>query len=399
MPVLAAEKKCTGCSACANSCPKSAITMEESREGFLFPIVDSSKCIGCGLCERTCPIISKDCKTDNLFPLAYALWSVPDREFSSSGGAFSAFARYVVENSGVVFGAVLCEDFHVRHVYVDTLEGLPKLRGSKYIQSEVSASFNEVKRFLSQNRKVLFVGTPCQIAGLKAFLKRDYENLLLLDLVCHGVPSYKVFASYIDKLVVRKQWNRDDVKDFDFRRRDGWDKTAYVFVKNKRKAIYGVDALFTEAFDAASIFRESCYLCNYSTLPRTGDCTIADFWGLGLHGIPFRQDVSKGVSLVLVNTRKGEESLKQLKNVFVEKRPLAEALVENHNLSCRTEPYPRREELIHAFLDQTKTLEAIDRDFSVVDLRIKAKVKTLAKKLGLFALTSRLYRCGRKFFP
>lgn len=395
MPNLADRLHCTGCAACYNSCARNAIQMVPDVEGFLFPDVDLKSCVNCGLCEKVCPALNQNNDSFDVIPDAYAVWSYLDREKSSSGGAFSAFARYVLGNSGIVYGAAFYDGFNVRHVAVDSLEKLDRLRGSKYIQSSIGDVFKQVRTAVRNERQVLFCGTPCQVDGLKKFLTKDYDNLITLDLACHGVPSYKVFESYIEKLAKKKNLDKSDINGFEFRKRDGWDKTPYVYIKNKKTAVYGVDALFTEAFDAASIFRKSCYSCKYAKFPRVGDCTIADFWGIGLHGRSFLHDTSKGVSLVITNTKKGNNFLRNLKDVFIQKRTLEEALVENDNLNHCVEVCLQRDSLIHAFLDSEMTLECIDNNFSVVDLSLKARIKQYTKKCGLYNLAKSLYRKTR----
>ena len=184
MPTLASPETCTGCAACLNACTHSAITMTTDAEGFLTPNVDNSKCVECKLCEKACPVISPLQDKGFMNPRAYAVWSEPDRKVSSSGGAFSAFARYVLQQGGVVFGAAFDEELHCKHIEIQDIDGLAPLRGSKYVQSEIGDTFAQVRNHLRADRKVLFCGTPCQVAGLKNFLRKPYPNLLTLDLIC-----------------------------------------------------------------------------------------------------------------------------------------------------------------------------------------------------------------------
>ena len=196
MPILAKKTDCTGCAACMNSCARSAIQMVADEEGFLVPIVDNDKCVECKSCEKSCPVVTKTSNTNTSHPKAYAVWNEIDRRVSSSGGAFSSFARYVMKNGGVVFGAAFDTNLHCHHIKVTTIEGLDALRGSKYVQSEIGDTYKEIKSVLKDEKYVLFCGTPCQVAGLKAYLRKDYEKLITLDLACHGVPSDSVFQAY-----------------------------------------------------------------------------------------------------------------------------------------------------------------------------------------------------------
>ena len=389
---LASIEKCTGCSACANACPHKAITMLPNAEGFVIPIADVEKCVECHLCERACPIINVRKNDNNTNPGAFALWSQKDRTTSSSGGAFSAFARLIISKGGVVFGAALDKDMTCRHVEVDSINDLEKLRGSKYVQSFIGTAFESVRRKLREGRYVLFCGTPCQIAGLKSFLRKDYDNLLLLDLACHGVPSNKVFKAYLYKISTRFA---GQVDGFEFRRRNGWGFAPSISLGGKLIPIYGTDAIYMSAFDKNAIFRKSCYTCPYAQIPRMGDCSLADFWGIGRYGKPFTHDVMKGVSLVLTNNSKGQSYLEQLKDVFVEERDLSEALVENHNIQHSSECFPLRDEVIKAFLNNNISLKEIDERFHLRDRSLKSVVKEYASRYHVFDIVKSVYNKWR----
>lgn len=394
MPQLVPQDKCTGCTACASICAHKAINMTEDAEGYLVPVVDGDKCVDCKLCEMVCPVVPPELNMGYDKPEAYAVWSLKDRTVSSSGGAFSAFARDVISKGGVVFGAVYDENFRLHHVEATTISDLDPMRGSKYMQSEMDESFLKVKQYLREDRYVLFCGTPCQVAGLRSFLKMDYEKLLTLDLACHGVPSNKMFQGYKRKLENRLGYAEKNLRvvNYEFRRRDGWGKAPSISTgMSSCTPIYGVDALYMEAFNASALFRECCYSCRYSSIPRIGDCSIADFWGIGRYGTPFKHDVMKGVSLVLVNTEKGRKWLEALDDVFVEKRTLDEALIENPNLHIPSKKHLLRDEIVSAFLDPNMTLEDIDKKYHLVDLSLKAIVKNLASKYGLFKPVKKVY--------
>ena len=395
MPVLVGPERCTGCSACANICPKSAIRMIADKEGFYQPVIDDDKCVNCGLCERTCPALSANLPWGTSSPKVNAGWHNLDRKNSSSGGMFSAFARGILSEGGSVFGASLNSDLVCRHIEIQTIGDLQLLRGSKYLQSEIGLIFRTIKVRLDDQKKVLFCGTPCQVAGLRKFLKKDYETLLTIDLACHGVPSNAVFKSYIDKLneSLNLSTKKQKIQDFEFRRRDGWGMFPSYSVDGSRFVpVYGANALYMKAFDKSALFRKSCYSCYYAKIPRIGDITLADFWGIGRHGVPFKYDTMKGVSLVLANTEKGLNAIKSLdEESFVEERTLDEALIENHNLTNASPCHPQRDEIIQDFLNEQMSLKKIGKKYGLTNRNLKEIIKEYSSKLGLFSFVKRIY--------
>lgn len=394
MPTLATKDICTGCGACYNACGHSAITMKADAEGFLFPSIDAEKCVNCGLCERCCQFIT-ECKEEKLpEQKVYAMWSNPDRTLSSSGGAFSAFARVILAKDGVVFGAAMDDELNCKHVEVNSLDELDQLRGSKYIQSNTGETYKRVKALLREGKYVLYTGTPCQIEGLKTYLHKPQEKLFTLDLVCHGVPSNSVFKSYDEKL--RNKLKCKENLKYEFRRKNRWGKTPSVFTQGQFHAIYGVDALYMGAFNAAAIFRKSCYQCQFANTNRVGDITLADFWGIGRYGTPFKQSTKHGVSLIIVNTQEGSELLKETQDVFSEERTLEEALIENANLRQPSTLHPQRDEIVKAFLDPKLTLSDIDKEYHLVDHTIKAKIIEYATRLHVSDFAKNMYDFCKK---
>lgn len=388
MPVLASPEMCTGCAACFNICTHSAIAMVKDEEGFLVPFVDGSKCVDCGLCENVCPALHPLSEVGFPAPKVYAMWSELDRRKSSSGGVFSAFARNILGQEGVVFGAFFDKGLHCKHVDIQSIEDLPALQGSKYVQSEMGIAFKRVKDYLKIGRKVLFSGTPCQIAGLKKYLRKSDANLLTLDLICHGVPSEDVFKGYLTKVSSRFAAMPDG---YEFRKRDGWGIVPSISFCGKSRPMCGMDSLYMKAFTVSAIFRKCCYQCKYSSIPRVGDCTLGDFWGIGKYGIPFEYDTRKGVSLVLANTAQGEAALHQLTDCFVEERTLEEALMENHNLKGPSERHADRESIISDFLNPEVSLKKMATKYKLVDFSMKARINNLATRWGLFDFARRLY--------
>lgn len=372
MPRLAKNECCTGCMACMNACAKGAIKFLADEEGFLQPVVDDDKCIECHLCERSCPEIQNQYHYNQDDVDVYAGWNISDRQVSSSGGAFSSIAKFVLGKGGVVYGAYLDEHLECKHIEVDNIEGLNKLRGSKYMQSAIGLTFKSVKKNLLAGKYVLFSGTPCQIAGLLTYLAKNYDNLVTMDLVCHGVPSNALFKKYIEKLENRLGFAENEkVANYEFRRRDG---------------------LYMSAFDKAAIFRQSCYQCHYTRVTRVGDFTVGDFWGLGHQGVPFKYDMTKGVSLLLVNTDKGREIMKSLDNDnFYVKRLLQEAAARNHNLTKVSNRPINREQVIKAFMDDSMSLSDIECSQHLLDRSVKARLSSLSETLGIYDMLKKIH--------
>lgn len=238
------KKNCCGCNACVQHCPKSCITMQEDEEGFLYPIVDQEVCIDCGLCEKVCPVLNQGEERKPLQVYAANNTNEEIRMQSSSGGVFTLLAETIIQEGGVVFGARFNDDWEVIHDYTETQEGLATFRGSKYVQSRIGDSYCQAEQFLKKGRKVLFSGTPCQIAGLNLFLRKEYNNLLTVDFICHGVPSPGVWKSYLEELIAL-QGNRKnsvlshskpiilnsirDISRIEFRnKRLGWKKYSFA---------------------------------------------------------------------------------------------------------------------------------------------------------------------------
>lgn len=302
---LAIDKsKCCACTACKNVCPKQAIEMISDEKGFLYPKIDENKCIKCGLCENVC-FYNTGYKTldDHLDKIE--TYAVKHKDFnirmnSRSGGIFTALSDYILDNKGVIYGVGYKENFVVCYKRAETKEERNKFRGSKYVQSELNDIFKRVKNDLENDRWVLFSGTPCHVAGLVKYLgKKKFEKLLLIDIVCHGVPSPKMFNDYIN--YIEKRYN-DKVNDFDFRDKNfGWDQSKESFnIKGKKYA----QTVYSNLFNSCLSFRDSCYNCQFTNLNRPSDITIGDCWGIAGN----RPDIddNKGVSLVIINTEKGK---------------------------------------------------------------------------------------------
>lgn len=309
---------CYGCQACSEVCPVNAISMNADEEGFLFPHIDTDKCIECNQCERSCPtqssVVSKLFHT--IPKLVDAAWEkeLTERLESTSGGAFYAIARQWVLDGGVVYGADFNEQLIVSHVRVDNIESLKRLRGSKYVQSDTFGSFRSAKRDLQTGKKVLFSGTPCQIAGLRAFLKKEYDNLLTIDLVCHGVPSPMILKEHLSYI---QNSRKDKLVDFKFRGKEksGWRSyVKYIFFSKKKENHTWGNDFYAYSFNRARFNRRSCFSCDFSQSSRVGDITLSDFWNAEKHCKQLKIERKYGFNLIMCNTPKGQKAYENVLN-------------------------------------------------------------------------------------
>lgn len=327
MPVLVPPQLCSGCTACFASCPKQAISMRTDNEGFLQPYINSSLCIECGVCEKVCPVLHPF-EERNPIEVYAAKTEDEVRLHSSSGGIFPLLAEYIIDQGGVVWGVAwdLSEEIPVaKHKCISTKEELSQLKGSKYVQSELGYSYNEIKKQLKRNIKVLFSGTPCQIAGLKHFLRQEYENLFCVEVICHATPSPKVFKSYIKEISKKYIINSTDITDINFRAKQyegfSWRNSGFVVFGNsssngnKRESVLFSSGKnqnpYIRAFLSELCNRNSCHKCQARNLQSGSDITIGDFWKVKEY-LPLLDD-DKGTSLVLINSNKGRflyESIK-----------------------------------------------------------------------------------------
>lgn len=298
---------CTGCSACLNSCPKHCIEMIENKEGFLYPQVNTEKCIKCGVCINKCPVLNER-KTNKKEEIIVAFSNDEEnRKNSSSGGCFSEFAKIILQESGIVFGATFDTNLCLKHIDVSKEKDLKKLQGSKYLQSEIGKSFVKAKDYLNNGKVVLYSGTPCQIAGLKYFLGKDYDNLYTISVICHGVPSKKVFNKYINQCYKKHQ-----VQDIFFRDKTyGWKNFSMrIKLKNKKdKVIQSKKDYFMKLFLSNICLRESCYDCRFRDCFDVSDISIGDFWGVNNIRPEINDD--KGISILIIRTLKGNQLLKK----------------------------------------------------------------------------------------
>lgn len=311
------QKKCCGCEGCRSICPTTAISMTTNSDGFILPEVNSSICIECGICEKVCPMYHSDDILPDNNGNAYASINnnVHELKESSSGGIFSIIADYILEKGGIVCGAAFDEQFKLRHILIEEKSDLINLRGSKYLQSTIGNIYTDIRQLLNSGKLVYFVGTGCQVAGLRLFLRKEYTNLFTSDILCHGVPPQSVFNEVIKEVETK---NNGKIEKYLFRDKSVWgwscSSSSSIRIGSKLKYLGNepIQQAYFNAFIKAVNYRESCYVCPYAQSHRPGDITLGDFWGIEkCISIP---NIRDGVSAILVNSHKGQILLERIKN-------------------------------------------------------------------------------------
>ena len=347
MPKLAGKEYCTGCTACAAACPGGCIRMEPDENGFLYPKVEETACVDCGLCGKVCPVLSEN-RRESPAPEVWAAFSrnEKNRLASSSGGVFSELAQWVMTQGGAVFGAAYDGTFGVIHRPAENADDLARFRGAKYAQSDLGDTFRQVKTRLDRGQKVLFSGTPCQVAGLKAYLGKDEENLITVDVVCHSVPSPRAWQAYVRHRAI--QDNRGELPSaINLRAKEtGWSRYSYCaryeyedgFVRTETSG----QSLYMRLFVGGFLSRESCANCAFKGSADPADLTLGDFWGIW--NVCPEMDDNKGTSLVVVRSARGKELLRQISDKLLLKSvSLEDASRENPALCRSTRPNGNRE--------------------------------------------------------
>ena len=329
---LAPHSNCTGCGICAATCSMNSITMREGYMGHLFPSIDDNTCVKCGLCEQSCPA---------LFPQplssikgAFASWSKNEKDYktSASGGIATELSKYIIRSGGVVYGCAMLPNVDVRHIRVDSLKDIEKLKSSKYVQSSIVQIVPSLKKDIADGRSVLFIGTPCQVAAIKGLYRTQPKSLYLVDLICHGVPSLRLLKHYVNKSIPGKSCSSVSFRGGNRFAFQIWDNDDRLFFMPFRSPFYR--GWYLDAFMDGYTYRDSCYQCPYAGSERVGDITIGDFWGLGrlspADEIPAHPN---GCSVVLPISETGYQLIEEIgSNIELFPRDIREAIAGNTQL-------------------------------------------------------------------
>lgn len=364
---------CYGCTACANICPKGAITMVEDEEGFTYPKIDEEKCIKCGLCENTCIYKNEKIVDKNKLRKVYAIYSNNNdvRKNSTSGGAFTGLYTNVINNGGYVVGVKYDDEMNAIYDIANTLEECEKFRGSKYVRANNDRIYPKIKEKLETGKPVLVTGTPCFVAGLKAYLNKDYKNLTTMDMICHGTPSQKILKKYIEEL--EEQYN-SKIKDLKFRdKANGWQTATMRIEFENGKVISKLlkQNSYGSAFLKSLTYRPCCYNCEFVKDNTMGDITVGDFWATRVKYQDM--DDNKGISMVIINTEKGKEAFEAIKADYTcTEIPYEDAFLGNH---VRPVDIKTERQMIFEELDNNSVSKVLSK--------YAKKAKTPKKKKGL----------------
>lgn len=375
------NENCCGCGACENICPKTAITMKENEYGFIHPEINRELCIECGLCKMACNFQNKSNYSQE--HNAYAAVT-KDEEIlmkSTSGGIFTTLAKSFLEDGGYVAGAIYDDNFNVVHVVSNQYEDLLKIQGSKYVQSSIGKTYKQVKELLLDNHKVLFSGTPCQVDGLYGYLMKNYDNLYTIDIVCHGVPSNKMFQDYLKS----ELQENEKIKNFSFRDKSQlWGKFGKIEFsqedKKRHKNINSGNSSYYYLFNEHLSFRDSCYKCKYASHKRPSDITIGDYWGISNVEPDMvknnQLNEQKGVSLMITNSTKGDMFLSKYNNQisFFESN-LENVSKYNHNLKEPSLMHESREGIFNIYLNKSyeHIINLINKKMKIESFKIMLK--------------------------
>lgn len=370
MIAITDKTKCSGCGACHNICPTTAIAMPFDEEGFTYPSVNKDICINCAKCVKVCPLIHNTPKNKVKLVFAAVNKDCAALANSSSGGMFSLLASFVLGQGGVVFGAAFDDNFNVFHTFAEREEDLNKLRRSKYVQSDIGFSLRRAKEFLEEGRAVLFTGAPCQAAGLKNYLGKDYRNLYVADIICHSVPSPQIWQRYLNETFDLK-----DIKKIEFREKsNGWDKSRPVAVTNN--GIVSTE-IFSNGFFSGLYARPSCHKCGFKGEIKYSDFTMADFWGVKkVQPAIYNKN---GVSLLMLNSQKAQALFNTLKEqISYQEVSLAQATKYNPYFYKSTKPNIKRAQFFASLQDGL--LAKNIRAFTKQNMFMKA-LKILKRKI------------------
>lgn len=377
MKEVVSEKDCTACYACQNKCPKHCIEVKKGKNDTLYAQIEEKECIDCKNCIKVCPIQNPVMLNEPI--KVYAAWSKNDeiRRTSSSGGIAAQLYRSCIRKNWLVVGTKFDSEFNLNYVLTDSMEEVEQFKGSKYVQSQVNNIYSKVKENLENGRNILFIGLPCHIAGLKNYLNKDYDNLLTVDLVCHGVSPSGYLKEHIKYLETQL---KQKIERITFREENEYALRAYT----GNKKIYdkkGSLDFYYRGFLVGLFYRESCYNCKYANAKRVSDITLGDFWGLGSE-VPFHESTKDGVSLMLINTTKGEAILESMKEeFFLCQRTIEEAIKQNKQLqspSKRDKNYTRFKKYKQKYNFEQTAKKILAKDIGV--LKAKLAIKRMIKR-------------------
>lgn len=376
MNVSVIGDKCTGCHSCEQVCPSKSIVFKKNKEGFSYPVISDS-CIDCSACLNYCHINNN---AEMRLPIICYAAYINDCDLlkkSTSGGIFAALALNIIKNNGVVAGCCESETGNVNHIIIDDINDIVLLQGSKYTESNTEGIYIAVKKELVDEKKVLFSGTPCQIAGLKTFLRKEYDNLITVDIVCHGVPSQMLYKEYIDW---ESKKNKGKIEKFLFRskQKHGWSLTYRMELKKNRKLIVkehiATLSPYYYHFLQGINYRESCYKCKYAQPKRVSDITLCDFWGIEKVLPEF--DNNNGVSGVLLNTEKGIQAWEQINSTVSYKSiPYEKIMNNNGQLNAPTKRTVIRDNY-YDFVNENG-FDGVSRRYTSIKTLIKDSLKDL----------------------
>jgi len=379
------KKKCTACGLCQNICPRDCIGMRIGEDGFIEYCIDESKCIHCGQCTRTCPQNGEIQKENDEQPIAYCAQTLNEKDLrrSSSGGVFTAIARvFIEERHGVVYASRMNAELKVEFSRFDTVTELSQAQGSRYVQSFVNDTYRHVKKDIDENKAVMFIGCPCQVYALKAYLKKDYENLLTVDLVCHGVGSYNLYFKNLERYYQKG----NNITEVRFRSKEKFTFTnhyvmTFIYQDGKEKYVSALNDEYMSAYFHKAIYRESCYTCRFTGFPRVGDLTVGDFAGVDVRAIG-KKKYRKGVSVLLVNNERGKTCFGVLKDgLWYTERPLHEATDTNENILRPCKRPKERDMLNDNTVSDRQVLEAMKYSIkNKIGICVVPYLKRLTKK-------------------
>ena len=381
------KEQCCGCSACANICPQKAISMQIDEEGFYYPIIDCQKCVRCNLCESVClACLKKNNDKKDREPVAYAAKANDDetRKYSSSGGVFSVLSELVLSENGIVYGVSMSDDFsRAHHIRISEAEQLKKIRGSKYLYSLNETVFVDVRNDLEMGKKVLFSGTPCQVCGLKFFLNKEYNNLLCVDVICHGIPSYLIWEEYLSDI---KNILRKPIKSLSFRsKKESWQSFGQEIKAEKKALFYSKEEdVFLRLFLSDCCLRSSCYNC---FVKENGvylsDITLGDFWSINRVDKSFND--GKGVSLIVSRSNKGDAILRKVKNgLMLKEEDYFSSIRGNSIIEQTAKPVGR-----NTFFDDLERMPIKVAANKYAPMSLREKIKSILRRLNLYKPTWR----------